>query len=182
MWSLPTGCFEVAPLPKTDDHPWKSDENKKKEFGIAIAKGIAPFAAASAILDETSSALWVSQNWLTDPVVIAARDSYLNTRKSQEKILDKDALCVKLLEFVDEKDTNGRFLINEGKDRLQALRLYAEIKGFIGKVDINASTNYTNNLMKIVLVKPENQEKPTLIDNDLEQAEIVPLPGIKLVK
>ena len=77
------------------------------------------------------------------------------------------------------------FYLADTKDRLAALKLYAEIQGYIGKVDFNASTNnYTNNSMKIVFVKPEHNDNQKIIETSVEeiQPELELLPAnVKLV-
>lgn len=154
----------------------------KKQFALELTKKANPFEAACAIFKDTKDALWVSQNWINDDIVLAAKDAY-NAPKS-EKLLDKNDLSRKLLAFSEEKDPTGRFHIHDGKDRLSALKLYAEVQGFIGKVEVDASTkNFTNNTMKIVLVGTK-KDAPTIentsSDNDDVPKTILPT-NIKLV-
>src|SRR5580704_10276165 len=53
---------------------WKSDEELKKRFGIEWAKSEKPFDAACILAGEdTSKALWISVNWLFDPIVAASK-------------------------------------------------------------------------------------------------------------
>ncbi len=175
--------FEVKPLRawgQVDPQAWRHDVEKKKAFGAALAKHEQPFQAACAVFSDTGQALWVSQNWLVDPVVIAAKAEQI---KQETKLLDKEALSYKLLKFAEEKDPSGRFFTCDHKDRINYLKLYAEIQGYIGKVDINASTNnFTNNTMKIVFVKPENDNKEIEQKTIEQEAEIPKLPlNIKLV-
>jgi hypothetical protein len=185
--------FEVEPTQPSlwgssqPNAEWVNDENKKKEFGIELAKQENPFNAACEIFkDDTGAALWISKHWLIDPVVIAARDLYLEAKAAETNLLDKHQLAARLLKFAEEKDVSQRFYITEAKDRLAALKLYAEICGFIGagKVEIDASTkNINNNVMKIVLVKPDNQNDTKVIEavSDIEPVDN-PLPiNIKLV-
>ncbi len=173
--------------PPEIDQPWRRDEALKRQFGVELSKHFKPFNAACAVFGkDTNKALWVSVNWLNDPVVIAARDTYAQEIEQETKLLDKDALAVRLLEFSEEKSPDGRFFIHESKDRLSAYKLYAEIRGYIGtKIDIDASTKLSNNFMTIKFVKPE-QEKQEMIEQDAfekPEAEITPLPmKLKLVK
>lgn len=143
---------------------WRPDfadnEDKKIEYGIEWAKAGDGFRAGLELFnDEVPSSLWANRYWTKDPVVIASRDAYLLAAQKVKKPLDKEELLAKVLAFADEKDSNGRPLV-EAKERLNALKLYSDIQGFTGKVDINASTNTinnTNNFAKIVLVKPEEK-------------------------
>lgn len=197
-WEPPQGSFIVQPvqphtgfipwpkaaqeLPKPIVPAWHNDEELKRRFGIELAKH-KPFEAGLAVFgDDTNSALWASFNWLADPLVVATRDNYTQNIELSEKLLDKDAFAAKMLKLADEKDISGRFYILEGKDRLAAYKLFAEVQGFIGKLSIDASTNtFTNNELKITLVKPEKQEQiaPTVIE---QEPEIVALPlNLKLV-
>lgn len=173
----------LAPAPKAiDDQSWKQDDAKKRLFGVEWAKNNHPFNAACVIFTDTVQALWASQNWISDPIVIASKDGYNSAVKTN--LLDKDALLMKLLDLADEKDPTGRFHTIEAKDRLKALELYAKIQGFIDKIDINASTNnFTNNSMKIVFVKPDNQNDNKVIEVEPEEIQEQPkLPlNIKLV-
>ena len=135
-----------------------------------------------------SKALWVASNWLNDPIVIASRDAYTQTLQEQQKPLDKQTLLAKILAFHDEKDINGKPLV-DAKERLNALRLYSEVSGFTGKIDINASTNNTvnnnvNKFTKIVLVSPEKEpetiEQASNIKSKMQNENIPSIP-LKLV-
>lgn len=168
--------------PKPD---FADDESLKQRFGIELAKGKSAFDAGLELFgNETSKALWASLNWVADPIVQASKDSYQQTTISLQKPLDKDDLLAKILSFADER-LNGVPLV-EAKDRLKALELYAKVSGYIDKIDINASTNInstTNNLMKIVLVKPEKQDQieQSLNSKSRIQNEEIPSIPLKLV-
>lgn len=167
--------FEVSPDPWAQSAPpastytpdFANDEALKVAFGTELGRGIAPFDAGLIVFNqELPKALWVSANWLNDPVVNAAKDAYLKTLSKAQKPLDKEELLAKILAFHDEKDAYGRPLV-EAKERLNALKLYSDVSGFTGKVDIDASTNTinnTNNLMKITLVKGSDNKAPKVID------------------
>lgn len=187
--------FEVKPtspwvsgwsIPTSPKEPWHDDVELKKAFGISLGKDLKPFPAALEVFPkDTSKALWAANYWLSDPVVIAARDIYAEAVETQSSLLDKTALSVKLLKFAEEKDQTGRFYVNEAKDRLAAFKLYAEVQGYIGKIDINASTNtITNNKLELVIVKSPNKEerKETIIEAETVE-EIQPkIPlNLKLV-
>jgi hypothetical protein len=176
-----------APAPSRPD--FADDPDLKIAYGIELAKEPDAFRAALILFkDVVTSSLWASTHWIKDPAVIASRDIYANTLKNNTKPLDKIELLSKVLAFADEKDINGHHLV-EAKERLNALKLYSEIQGFTGKVDINASTNTinnTNNLMKITLVKPEVRDAPikTIEASNIKSEmsnEDLPLIELKLV-
>lgn len=182
--------FVADPLPQTQSG-WstaprmqiENEEEKKKLFGIELAKNHPnPFEAGCVAFDkDTGLALWAANNWLNDPIVIASRDLYANTIGVQDKLLDKDQTALRLLSIAEEKQ-NGRYLA-EAKDRLKALELYSKLRGYMSDVTIDNSKTLINNEMKIVLVKPQQQEErktidvvPTPID------ENIPVVSVKLVK
>ncbi len=178
-WAKPIG--EAA---RSEEPAYRSNEGLKRLFGVELAKNPKAFEAALVVFGEdTNAALWASWNWLTDPLVIAAKDAYAQNTELNEKLLDKDQLAARLLQFAEEKDVSGRFYILEGKDRLAAYKLFAEIQGFIGKLSIDASTNnFTNNELKLTLVRPEpiKQEAATIIEHEPEIKHSLPI-NLKIV-
>jgi hypothetical protein len=147
---------------------YQSDENLKKAFGIELAKSKNPFEAGCKVFGEdTNKALWASFNWLTDPIVIASRDVYLKTLEFSAAPLDREQLAAKVLALADEKiERNGVMIPTiEAKERINALKLYSDIMGFTGKVEIDNSTkNFTHNELTIKLVKAD-AKKPLVVDN-----------------
>lgn len=102
-------------------------------------------------------------------------------KAAETAVLDKEGLAAKLLQCAEEKIIrNGQaYYTNEAKDRLGFLKLYAEVMGFVGKASIDASTTFTNNEMKVVLVRPEQKEETKTIKavaNEIEEPiNITPL-------
>ena len=143
------------------------DPEKKKLFGIELAKNHPnAFEAAIVVFNgDTGLSLWVSQNWINDPEVLAARDVYASTVGDKLKILDKDQLAVKLLTIADEK-VHGRYIC-EAKDRLKALELYAKLQGYTAETNISTN-NFINNEMKVVFVKPSQQKE------EVKQIDVTP--------
>ncbi len=191
----PVGSFTIAPpgfqpwakpiqdAPKPIEPAYRSDEGLKRLFGCEWAKNPKPFEAALVVFGEdTNAALWASWNWLTDPIVLAAKDAYAQNTELNEKLLDKDQLSARLLQFAEEKDVSGRFYVLEGKDRLAALKLYSEIQGFIGKAaDVSISNNFTNNELKLTLVRAQAEiQKETIIEQEPEIDTVLPI-NLKLV-
>jgi hypothetical protein len=147
---------------------YQSDEKLKKQYGIELAKAANAFEAGCKIFsEETNKALWVSFNWVTDPLVVASRDIYLKAVELSQPILDKEQLAAKVLALADEKILKNGVLVPtvDAKDRIAALKLYSDIAGYTGKVEIDNSTKtFQHNEMVIKLVKPE-EKKPVVIDN-----------------
>ena len=207
LWIPPTDSF-VVERPKTDifapsggwneridpKSPWQKetiqqapkpsyqdDSGLKNRFGVELAKVSNPLDAASKIFpDDNSKALWISFNWLNDPVVIAARDIYLKTVELSSPPLDREQLASKVLALAEEKILSHKLgcliPVAEAKDRIAALKLYSDILGYTGKVEIDQSVkNITNNELIIKLVKPEAKEVAKVIDHapNVKSSEIL---------
>ncbi len=170
---------------------YQTDEALKKQFGIELAKSSNPFEAACKMFgsEETSKALWVSFHWLVDPIVVASRDIYLKTLELSQPPLDREQLAAKVLALADEIILKNGVMVPtiEAKERINALKLYSDILGFTGKVEIDQSTkSFTHNELTIKLVKAE-EKKPVVINNapnvKSEMTNELPSPiNLKLVK
>jgi hypothetical protein len=159
MWQPPQGCFEVAPL-IAPEHQYRSDERLKRFFAQKLNEGLKPFDGAYEVLGDATEALWASNNWPNDPIVIEAVKNKEDDGGKNLKLLDKEQLAHKVLLFYEQTDATGKFYIYEGKDRLAALKLYADICGYISKVEVDNSTkNYETKTMNIRLVSPEKKEE-----------------------
>ena len=154
---------------KEEAPSYQSDENLKKQYGIELAKAQNPFEAGCKLFgEETNKALWVSFNWINDPIVVASRDIYLKTVELSQPLLDREQLAAKVLVLAEGEKIliNGKLVATvDPKDRLAAYKLYSDIAGYTGKVEIdNSVKNITNNELTIKLVRAENN-KPVVIDN-----------------
>lgn len=169
--------FLVEPSACGQVDGWKNDETLKRQFGIELTKTEKPFEAACVVFkNNTQAALWISQYWINDPIVLASKET---SAPQNKKLLDKEELAAKLLTMADEKTADGRFFLHELKDRRETLKLYSEVMGFTGKIDVDASTNnFTNNVMKIVFVKPKQQEikEEKIIEHQEQETAVIPLP------
>lgn len=163
MWSHPQGSFEVKPNPwvaqsvvaDTAVASWRDDPDRKRRFALALQTSPTPFDAALTVFGaDTGAALWASVHWVSDPIVQSVKEDV----KATKKILDKDSLCHKLLNISEEKSPQGYYII-EPKDRIACLKLYAEIQGYIGKVEAATFNNFANNNLKVVFVKPDNDHQ-----------------------
>lgn len=175
--------FIVTPAQVTS---WKDDAELKQQYGCALAQSFKnPFEAACSIFDkETQKALFVSVNWINDPEVLKAKEEYNAVTTAPDILLDKVGLSRKLLAFADEKiNFNGNSVFAaEAKDRLAALKLYAEIQQFIGKNEINNNNNFyqANNKMEIVFVEPDKKEEKIIEHKKIEVEDILENSPIKL--
>lgn len=151
----------------------------KQKFGLALGKGKNPFDAALEATDNnTNISLWVSQRWLTDPIVLEFKEK---TVVNSNPLLDADQLAAKLLQMSVEKDRSNNFYILEGKDRLKALELYAKVRGF------DKSNTSTNNItfkqINVRLIEPIKKEQ--VQHSEINEEQIInnklPTPKLKLV-
>ena len=106
--------------------------------------------------------MWVSQNWINDPIVLAVKDKYLEAASTSQTLLDKSQLGRKLLAMADEKNQSNTFYILDGKDRLKALELYAKVMGYEKEQSVT-NNNFIHNTMTVKLVEPEKKEVATKI-------------------
>lgn len=162
--------WAVGAASAKDEAPsYQSDEELKKRYGVELAKAQNPFEAGCKLFgEETNKALWVSFNWINDPIVVASRDIYLKTVELSQPLLDRQQLAAKVLVLAEGEKIliNGKMIATvEPKDRLAAYKLYSDIAGYTGKVEIdNSVKNITNNELTIKLVRAEDK-KPVVIDN-----------------
>lgn len=158
-----------------------NEDEVKRTFGMALGAGKQAFEAAlEATGNNTNLALWVSQRWLNDPIVVASKDLYLKTVYNSKELLDADELASKLLEMAEERNASNTFYILEGKDRLKALELYAKIRGY----DKSAAPSISNTFNKMVVkfVAPEKKDELPVIDNNEAQLSNIKSPiKLKLV-
>lgn len=178
--------FEVAPLPDGWGNPFQrpqaaapmahqlpayhDDVNKKKQYGVALAnrnnQAMAGFLAGCDVFEDTSAALWVSREWINDPIVLEAREQRLKTVEVERGTLDREQFAARLLSLSEEKNLAGTHYTFDDKERVNLLKLYAEVKGFTGKASDGATI--TNNTLvqglTIKLVKPEEKEEPKTLN------------------
>lgn len=167
----------VQPIPRPD---FADNEELKKAFGIALARGLNSFDAGLEVFNgDTPKGLWISTHWVNDPVVNAAKDAYLKSLKKAEKPLDKEELLAEVLATAQ--------IAPDFKDKATLLKLYSDIAGYTGKQLIDASTNFTNtnNVMQIRLVggsdRSEAIDAPNSNYKSKMQNEENQLPKLKLV-
>ena len=175
----PHGSFQIFAPAAITAPAWQHDFEKKEAFAKLLKEGLKPFEAAIKIfMNDNGAALWVSQHWPNDDVV----KSVVEKPEKILKILDKEQVAAKVLEFAEEKDNSGRFYVNESQERLKALELYAKICGYINNGSIIAPSIVNDNRrMEIVLVSPDKKEETKKVKQIEETAiETLDLP-VKLV-
>ncbi len=188
----PAGGWNTAIAPVS---PWASkqtakpsyadDDALKKQFGIEWGKCGKPFEAACKIFEkDTSAALWIASNWLADPVVVAAKDVYLKAVDAEMSLLDKDSFAAMLMQIANEKHPEKQVYFLEAKERINALKLYAEVRGFLNKNETNINNFNNNEGLKVIFVKAADQpklvEQAPNIKSAISNDEPLPLK-IKLV-
>lgn len=131
------------------------EELLKKAFGIELARNPGePFQAALSIFgDDTGKALMASQVWVRDPLVIQSRDEYLAENGVEVKLDSKAELAAKILKFADEKNADETRYLHDGKDRLSAYKLYAEVMGYIEKPQVVNNNNVVATSNKVMVVQ-----------------------------
>jgi hypothetical protein len=160
----PGGGWTLPVPPKAVEF---DDPDDKKAFGIELAKlpGNPLQAANNAFPNENEKALWASRNWLNEPIVIAAKDAFLNVVNSKPALLDKDGVCAELLEI-------SRTGFGEIKDRVAALKLYAEIQGFVGKAANQDTNGFKLNELTIKFVQAQPVETKIIEAVPLEPEKV----------
>ncbi len=184
-------AHDFVPIPiviTVSDTDWKNNKDLKQRFAIALAEGKNPFEAGCLVFGkETNKALWVSTNWINDPIVTETKEEVDEIKDVPTKLLDKSEFAAKLLDIAEEKiiyNGNEVFAL-DGKDRIAALKLYAEAMGFINnKTEINNFNNNDNRkqFMEIKFVEPDKKEKEikTIDATPIEPENILEHSPVKL--
>lgn len=147
-WSRP-----IAPVPPKAPPDL---DHLKQAFGIKLASGLEPFDAACSIISDVGLALWASKEWLNDPIILSVKAQQLKKIENEKVLLDKNQLAAKALSIADD-------VCQDAKDRIAALKLYSDIAGYTGKVDINNSINNNNlKFIKLSFVKPDVSDAKTI--------------------
>lgn len=139
---------------------YANDDALKTQFGTELANSEGqPFTASKAVFpNDLEAANWTAINWPADKVVKAAYD----IRMAEICLLDKDQFAVMLMKTAQEKNPENRRYVIEAKERVNLLKLYAEVRGFTAKDQVNNNINL-NNSMTVKFVKSD-PVMPTVID------------------
>jgi hypothetical protein len=112
---------------------------KKERFAELMLRENEPFKVALILYpDDTGRALEVASMWPRDPVVIELQKS-LTDAEGEITFLPTKADAARLAWNMARDE--ARFT----EDRLKALKLYAEIRGFIEKPQVSVQNNVQNN-------------------------------------
>lgn len=163
--------------------------DQKKQFGIELSKLNDQFKAACKVFpNDVKAAMWMSNNLITDPIVLVSKELSAQEANTSTKLLDKESLGARLLSMSEEKHPNGVTYLMEDKERLSALKLYADIMGLTSANQINNfnNANFNHKELKITVVRPEKKEEPKpiigeIIENEVDNINPLPLT-LKLVK
>jgi|SRR6185312_1295066 len=187
MWAYPD-TFEVekpkALNPEALKPHIEDEDNKKKLFGIELAKGVPSFQAACNVANQNNAhALWIVRMWINDPIVLAAKDTYTEASANKNSLLDKNELAALLLSMAREKSANGTFYTLDGKDRIKVLELYADVMGLRDNKNNLQQTNFTFNKIAVRFIEPENkkEETKTIDNNEFKNSELKSPLKLKLI-
>lgn len=124
-------------------------DKQKEAFGVALGQfpGDAWKAALSIFGEDTGKALTASQYWINDPIVIKAKNEYIENNGKALNLLSKEELAIKILALADTTT-------NDFRDRMNGYKLYAELMDFMPKVNNtqindNRTMNVTNKVMLV---------------------------------
>lgn len=163
----------TTPIPPA----WHQDEEKKRLFGVELAKNSNAFEAALVVFnDNANDALWASAYWIGDPLVLSTKDLYLKNIAVQSKLLDKETFAARLLMIAEEKHPVSQLYYCDAKDRIAALKLYADTMGFLNKEQpqLQINNNIVNdNSLTVKYIRPQEKEKAKDYEETIEEAETI---------
>jgi hypothetical protein len=133
-----------------NDPPLVADE-LKPAYGRILARTPDPYLAALALVDGSiPHALWVSNNWRNDAVVIEYKKLEL-AEIDKENQISKSDLTKRVLAIIDSNEA-------EHRDKVAAARLIAEMNGYIEKPAAPIVNNQVNTAPTYrVVAMPESQ-------------------------
>lgn len=127
--------------------------DRKKKFAVEYLKDPSDAfkAAISVFGDDTGAALQASYRWPTDPLVKAFMDQAVNELGDMHFLPTK----AEIARVAHSLAVDQRIPV---EDRLKAIRLYADIRGFIDKQGATINNNIlTTN--KVMLVKDHGDDE-----------------------
>jgi hypothetical protein len=121
-------------------------DKDKAAFALAyLKKPDDAFGAALTVFSDTGAALRASMNWINDDEVLAEMDRLEGEYGVDAFLPTKEDICRDILKIAADAYAPT-------KERVNAYRLYAEVRKFIEKgtkVDVNNSVNQTHNVMNV---------------------------------
>lgn len=133
------------------------NQSEKEAFGIALA--LHPddaFKAACAVFgDDSGSALRASQQWVRDPVVIAAKLKFIEENGKKSDVPAKEEMASEILKTIAQrKSEDGQRFVYDARERLQAYELVAKLLDYMPKTGaaINVTQNNDNRTQNVMYV------------------------------
>lgn len=141
-----------SPLAETDETEL---ERLKKAFALAwLHTPSEPYKAALRVFHiHTGKALWVADNWLTDPVVMEEKERLLNEHGSLHFLPDKTQVAREVYDLAQSSKSTS--------EKLASYKLYSDIMGFVEpKTFTNNGIIQNNQGAKVMVIKDHgsNQE------------------------
>lgn len=134
-----------SPLSEVDEQEL---ERLKKAFAFAwLYTPNEPYKAALQVFQpHTGKALWVADNWLTDPIVIDEKDRLLKEHGSLHFLPDKTQIAREVYELAQSSKSTS--------EKLASFKLYSDIMGFVEPKTINNNGVINNNQgAKVMVIK-----------------------------
>jgi hypothetical protein len=120
-----------------------NEQEAKSSFAAELLRHPGnPFAAAQAVFGSAPEAFRISVEWLNDPYVVARKRDLLNELGEEGFLPSKAELAHLLLDAANEKNYSGAYR-HELKDRTAALRVIAEMLGYMPKAGVSVNVNNT---------------------------------------
>lgn len=141
----------------------------KKAFAAELIKSPRePFRAAARIFSNPRTAYDCSLHWPNDPEVMRYKRELINDIKGPDALLPtRFELAYKMLNMAEEVNEFGMYTL-EGRDRISAIKLTAELLQYLGKAAEEAiqHNNYGVKNLTIQFVNPQenNGDNARVID------------------
>jgi len=125
---------------------------KEKFARLLLKEPSDPFAVALKVFpDDTKRALWVANNWPTDPEVLGLQEKATEDEGELAFLPTKGRLAREVWDMMHDKYTDAATFAKLGK-------LYAEIMGLIEKPQVAVTTNVQNVTNKVMIVRENGSD------------------------
>lgn len=144
--------FVVQEAPPVAVATTETDEDllsKKEQFAELSLREPDAFKVALVIYpNDTGRALRIANEWPNDPQVKEIRQSFVDAEEDGETAFLPSKADASRLAWNIARDADKMT-----EDRLKALKLYAEIRGFIEKPQVTVNNTQNNVSMRVLVVK-----------------------------
>jgi hypothetical protein len=142
-----------------------SDTILKDAFAAALLRSPDdPFTAALAVFGtDTRTALYVSQEWVRDLYVLQKQAELLEQFGEDEFLPSKATLARDVFNFARST--------KDGKEKIAAYKLYAEVRGMIEKQTAIANVTVNNN--RVMVVKDHGTDDDWETAARIQQAKLI---------